>query len=136
MEGFYAYLYGVSTSFLGIIIILNFLPQATREKCHLNTRESKSFGWSVLSIAFFLGTISIVYFAVEFRIVQISFTLPLGSSAEGFEFFLMKVNSVLAFLLIFLELIYLYKSNKGELYYPAALEGLYEMGKMHIFTVT
>ena len=65
--------------------------------------------------------------------VQITFKSEHGCSQEGVDnVFLMKVNSVLALLLIFLEMWYLYKSKQASLYCLVAVEGLYDLGKMHI----
>ena len=133
LEGLYSYLYAVSILILAVCIIPSFLPQAIREKLHLTMRERKSFGWSVLIITVILGTFSIIYCVAELAVVQMTITLEQGSSQKVVDkVFIMKVNSVLASLLIFLEMFYLYKSKQGELFYPLAVEGLYEVGKRHL----
>ena len=128
VEGFYMFLYIVSIMFLVVFLIPAVLPSRIRNR--FSTKKSH-LSKSVLLIGLCLGTISVVYCIVELIVFMSAFPCPHGDDG----FYLTKMNSLLAAVLIFLEIFHLIHSRLvGEFSIKSLkfLRPLFKIGKLHI----
>eukprot|EP00091_Calanus_sinicus_P004102 TRINITY_DN14305_c0_g1_i1.p1 TRINITY_DN14305_c0_g1~~TRINITY_DN14305_c0_g1_i1.p1 ORF type:complete len:439 (-),score=122.07 TRINITY_DN14305_c0_g1_i1:3-1262(-) len=128
VEGYYTFLYVISILFLLVFLLPVVFPARIRNR--FSTKKSH-LSKSVLLLGLCLGTISVVYCIVEFIVFMSAFPCP-----HGFDgFFITKLNSLLAAVLIFLEIFHLVHSRLvGEFSIKKLekLEPLFKAGKMHI----
>ena len=128
VEGYYTFLYVTSILFLIVFLLPVAFPTQIRNR--FSTKKSH-LSKSVLLLGLCLGTISVVYCIVEFIVFMSAFPCP-----HGFDgFFITKLNSLLAAVLIFLEIFHLVHSRLvGEYSFKKLemLEPVFKAGKMHI----